>query len=333
MIRGVFCAKMNFKIHLRKGSQVKALSQLFALVLFISLHCAAQSGSPIPNTKDLNTKIDRQVRATYKIPEEVPIAVGPFTPSKDWPSYDAFQLTIGEGSSKQQFEFLMSKDRNSMLKLTRFDLAGDPYAEVMKKIDLRGRPIRGAKSQKVVVVVFDDLQCPFCTIMHQTLFPQVLKEYGDRVTFVYKDFPLPNHAWATHAAVDANCLGAQNQDAYWSFVDSVHASQKEINNEQTLQLRFEVLDQIALQLGAKNQLDAASLQSCVKAQNDVAIKASISQGDLIGVDATPTVLINGKEISSGAAPLPRLRAALDRALQDAGSAASQPAVSQASPKE
>jgi protein-disulfide isomerase len=324
---------MNLKFIFVKKAPVKALSQFFALILFICVSCAAQSTPQSSNTKDLNAKdlnlkIDRQIRATYKIPAEVPIVIGPFSPSKDWPTYDSFQITIGEGSARQQFEFLMSKDRNSMLKLTRFDLVGDPYAEVMKKIDLTGRPVRGAKGQKVVVVVFDDLQCPFCTIMHQTLFPQVLKEYGDRVSFVYKDFPLPNHAWATHAAVDANCLGAQNQDAYWSFVDSVHASQKEINNEQTLPLRFELLDQIALQLGARKQLDAASLQACVKTQNDAAVKASIDQGNVIGVEATPTVLINGEEVSSGATSLPRIRAALNKALKDTGSAPPQAAAAQ-----
>jgi protein-disulfide isomerase len=305
---------------------VKALSQFFALVLFISLHCAGQStpqnqNAKDPNAKDLNARIERQIRATYKLPAEVAITIGAISPSKDWLAYDSLQIGIGTGAAKQQFEFLISKDRSSMLKLTRFDLAGDPYADIMKKIDLTGRPVRGAKEQKVVVVVFDDLQCPFCTIMHHTLFPQVLKEYGDRVSFIYKDFPLPNHTWAIHAAVDANCLAAQNQDVYWSFVDSVHASQKDINGEQTLQLRFELLDQIALQLGARNQLDASSLRSCVKSQNESAVKASIDQGNLIGVEATPTVLVNGEEISSGTASLPRIRAALDKALKETGSAA------------
>ena len=40
-----------------------------------------------------------------------------------------------------------------------------------------------------MVVNFDDFQCPFCSRMHQTLFPELLKEYGDRVAFIYKDFP------------------------------------------------------------------------------------------------------------------------------------------------
>ena len=83
-----------------------------------------------------------------------------------------------------------------------------------------------------------------------------------------KIFLCPIHAWASHAAVDANCLAAQNQDAYWSFVDSVHTSQREINGKATQELRLAELDKIAMQQGADHKLDAASLQACVKAQNE-----------------------------------------------------------------
>ena len=73
----------------------------------------------------------------------------------------------------------------------------------MSKIDIKDRPIRGAKSAKVVVVNFDDFECPYCSQMHKTLFPDILKEYADRVTFVYKDYPLAEiHPWAIHAAVE-----------------------------------------------------------------------------------------------------------------------------------
>jgi protein-disulfide isomerase len=202
---------------------------------------------------------------------------------------------------------------------------------VMKKIDLRGRPVRGAKQSKVVVVSYDDLQCPFCTMMHQALFPELLKEYGDRVSFIYKDFPLPNHAWAMHAAVNANCLAAQNQDAYWSYVDTVHSSQKEINGQQTPELRFADLDRLAMQQGADHKLDAASLQTCVKTQDDTAVKASVREGESLGVDSTPTLFVNGQEMSGGVVPLPRMRVVLDRAL-NAGAVTPQPASTQPSPK-
>jgi protein-disulfide isomerase len=204
-----------------------------------------------------------------------------------------------------------------MMRLTKFDLSKDPYAETMSKIDVAGRPTRGAKSSKVVVVNFDDFECPYCSRMHQTLFPEILKEYGDRVTFIYKDYPLVEiHPWAMHAAVDANCLAAQNEDAYWDFADYIHANQHEVNNEKTPVARTEALDKLTLAQGQKHSLDATKLQACVKAQDESAVKASMKQGESVGVEATPSIFINGEE-TSGALSVSEVRAKLDRALKDA----------------
>jgi protein-disulfide isomerase len=302
---------------------------LLSLVLLpsIGLNCTAQT-----KPTDIAAKIERQLRATYKLPPEVPVVIGSLAPSPEWPGYDAFTVTIGEGERKQEFPFLLSKDQKSIVRVNRIELSADPYAEIVKKIDLRGRPVRGAKQSKVVVVAYDDLQCPFCTMMHQILFPELLKEYGDRVTFVYKDFPIPSHPWAMHAAIDANCLAAQNPDAYWNFVDSVHASQQEINGKGTQELRLAELDKMAIQQGSDHKLDAASLQACVKTQNDTAVKASLHEGEELGVDSTPTLFINGQEMSGGVAPLPRLRAALDKALKNTGQVAAEAPSGQSSPK-
>jgi len=203
------------------------------------------------------------------------------------------------------------------MRLTKFDLNKDPFADTMSKIDVNGRPMRGAKTSKVVVVNFDDFECPFCARMHQTLFPEILKEYGDRVTFIYKDYPLVEiHPWATHAAVDANCLAAQNADAYWDFADYIHANQHDVSNEKTPTARLDAVDKIALLQGQKHNLDTMKLQACIKAQDETAVKASMKEGDGIGVEATPTMFINGQKID-GAVSVGEVRAALDRALKDA----------------
>jgi len=154
--------------------------------------------------------------------------------------------------------------------------------------------------------------------MHETLFPQLLKEYGDRVQFIYKDYPLTEiHPWAIHAAVNANCLGAQNGDAYWDFADYMHANQREVNGEKGKEAQFALLDKIALQQGQKHNLDLAKLQSCVKAQDDKAIRVSMREADALGVNATPTMYVNGEK-TDGALPVEELRAIFDRALQQAG---------------
>ena len=282
------------------------------VLVLVCLGCSAQSAPP-----DLVQKIERQVRATYSIPASVKITVSPLRPS-DFANYDAVTITMEGSDKKQTYDFLLSKDGKTLARMTKLDLTKDPYVETMNKINLRGRPSRGNKDAKVVVVNFDDFQCPFCSRMHQTLFPELLKEYGDRVQFVYKDYPLVEiHPWATHAAVDANCLAAQSDDAYWDFADHIHANQGEVNSQKGRDAQFATLDRISTERGQKYNLDQAKLQACVKAQNEDAIKASAKEADRVGVTATPTLFVNGQELD-GAIPISEMRAALDRALEQAG---------------
>lgn len=281
------------------------------ILLLICLGCSAQSAPP-----DTVQKIERQVRFFYTIPPEVKVTVGPLR-SSDFPNYNALTITFDSGKRKD-YEFLLSKDGNTLLRLTRMDLTKDPYSEVMSKIDLSGRPQRGNKNAKVMVVNYDDFECPFCSHMHQTLFPQLLKEYGDRVQFVYKDFPLAEiHPWAIHAAVNANCLADQNGDAYWEFADYMHANQGEINKDKQRDAQFASLDKIAVIQAQKHSLDLAKLQSCIKTQDEKGVRASMREGDELGVNATPTLFVNGEKLD-GAVPVEQLRDVLDRALQQAG---------------
>jgi protein-disulfide isomerase len=283
------------------------------ILLLVCLGCVAQSVPP-----DVAHKVEHQVRAFYSVPADVKVTVGNITPGGDLPGYDTVSVNLdGEGKQKE-YKFLISKDRNTMLRVTRFDLSKDAFADLMSKIDVAGRPTRGAKSAKVVVVNFDDFECPFCSRMHATLFPEIFKEYGDRVEFIYKDDPLTEiHPWALHAAVDANCLAAQNADAYWDFADYIHANKKDVDSEQTPRARFDAVDKITLTEGQKHNLDAAKLQACVKAQNEDAVRASMKEADDLGVNGTPALFINGQKID-GAVPASDVRAALDAALRDAG---------------
>jgi protein-disulfide isomerase len=291
---------------------VNLIRRSFLLLLVVCLGCVAQSAP-----SDLSQKIERQVRSYYKIPPEVKLLIGAPSPNQELPNYETVIVTVDNGGKKQDLTFVVSKDHNSMMRLTKFDLSKDPFAETMKKIDIAGRPTRGAKDSKVVVVNFDDFECPYCSRMHQTLFPEILKEYGDRITFIYKDYPLVEiHPWAMHAAVDANCLAAQNDDAYWDFADYIHANQQQVNNEKTPVARGEALDKLTLAQGEKHKLDSAKLQACVKAQDDTAVKASMKAGESVGVEATPTLFIGGQKMD-GAQTIAEMRATLDRALKDA----------------
>lgn len=284
------------------------------ILLLVCLGCVAQSTPP-----DVARKIEHQVRSFYTLPVDVKVRVGDVSSTSEIPGYDTVSVTIeGTDNKPKEYKFLLSKDRNTMLRVTKFDLTKDPYAEVMSKIDVTGRPVRGAKSAKVVVVNFDDFECPYCSRMHQTLFPEIFKDYGDRVTFIYKDYPLTEiHPWALHAAVDANCLADQNGDAYWDFADGIHANKQQVDAEKTSAARFEAIDKMALLQGQKHNVDQAKLQACVKAQNEDTVRTSMKEAEGLGVNATPTLFVNGRKID-GAVPIGEVRATLDAALKDAG---------------
>jgi protein-disulfide isomerase len=292
---------------------VTFIQRSLMMLLLVCLGCVAQS-----TPTGLAQKIEHQVRTAYSIPADIKVTVGAITPSSEIPGYDTVTVTIDSGSKQKDYKFLLSIDRNTMLRVSKFDLTKDAFAETMSKIDVIGRPIRGDKSAKVVVVNFDDFECPFCSRMHETLFPAIFKEYGDRVAFIYKDFPLTDlHPWALHAAVDANCLAAQNGDAYWDFADYIHANKAEVDAEKGQEARFAAIDKIALLQGQKHNVDATKLQACVKAQNEDAVRASIKEAEDLGLNATPTVFINGQKID-GVVSAGTVREALDAALRDAG---------------
>jgi protein-disulfide isomerase len=297
----------------------------FLVLLLICLGCSAQSNpssnpsspnaAPSPASTDIARQVERQVRDHYSLPPDVTVTVGPLR-SSEFPNYDALTVTIEAPSKKQDIDFLLAHDHKTMLRLTKFDLTADPYVATMKKIDVTGRPTRGNKDAKVTVVNFDDFECPFCSRMHATLFPGILNEYGDRVRFVYKDYPIEEiHPWSVHAAVDANCLAAQNADAYWEFADYLHANQHSINGGKDRENTE--LDNLANLQAAKHKLDIPVLQACLKAQNDKAVRASIREGEALGIDATPTIFVNGQKLD-GAVPADEVRLALDEALKDAG---------------
>jgi len=292
---------------------VTLMRRSLLILLLVCLGCVAQSAPP-----DLTRKIEHQVRAFYNLPADVKVTVGAIAPGGELPGYDTVSVKLDGEGKQREYKFLLSKDRSSMLRVTQFDLTKDAYSELMSKIDVAGRPSRGAKSAKVVLINFDDFECPFCSRMHQTLFPEVLKEYGDRVTFIYKDDPLTEiHPWALHAAVDANCLAAQSGEAYWDFADYIHANKKVVDDERSPAARFDVVDKITIEQGQKHNLDATKLQSCVKAQNEDAVRASMKEAEGLGINGTPVLFINGQKID-GAVPIADIRTALDAALKDAG---------------
>jgi protein-disulfide isomerase len=170
----------------------------------------------------------------------------------------------------------------------------------------------------VVIVGYDDLECPFCAKMHAQLFPALTERYKDQVRIVYRDFPLDQHPWAVRAAVDANCLAAQSAPGYWNLVDYMHAHAADMGGtEKTLAKANETLDTLTTEEGKRQKVNDAALHACIEKQDDAAVKASIKQATDLGVDSTPALFINGERLE-GAVPMEYVYRMIDKALVAAG---------------
>jgi protein-disulfide isomerase len=203
-------------------------------------------------------------------------------------------------------EFTVSDDGRYAFFGPLEDLTIDPFASVMKKISLKGVPSRGPANAKVTIVEYSDFQCPFCARGYQTMEDDVLKNYGDKVRFVYKNFPLPMHPWAESAAVASECAREQKPEAFWKLYNFYFQNQRDINPQNLKDKSLEALKDAGV--------DPAKFSDCFDNKKTLsAVKAEQAEGSSVGVRGTPAFIINGRLIS-GAVPYDNFKAVIDDEL-------------------
>jgi protein-disulfide isomerase len=280
--------------------------------------CKAQPAPQPPlDPVTLNRHIEIMVRSEFNIPADYAVSIGTRKPSPI-NGYDALPVTLTHDSKSQVVDFLISTDNKTLARLETFDLLKAPAFS----INIAGRPIRGNPAARVTVVNFDDLECPYCALMHKSLFPSTFDRYKDNVRFIYKDNPLTDlHPWAMHAAVDANCLAAENGDVYWTYVDYLHTHADEITGaDRNLAKSIAALDRIARQEATLARFDPnklARLDACIAKQDESQVKASASEATALKVEGAPAVFVDGERID-GAIPEAQVWEVIDRALQAEG---------------
>jgi protein-disulfide isomerase len=123
-----------------------------------------------------------------------------------------------------------------------------------------------------------------------------------------------------HAAVDANCLGSSSTAGYWNYIDYVHAHADDIaGTEKTEAKANHTLDELVLQEGARQKVDAKALAACAQKQDVTEVNASVLQAesDPLRVAGVPTLFINGEKVDQ-LVPIETIDRIIDGALIAAG---------------
>ena len=164
-------------------------------------------------------------------------------------------------------------------------------ASATMNADILVRPnshMTGTVGAKVTMVEFGDYQCPACAVYNPVL-KQIIDAYktNPNFNFVYRNFPLPQHANALISAEAAEAAGEQGK--FWEMHDLLFAQQNDW---------AEASDPLSLFVGYGQQLglDTTKLKDEITANKfSDFIQADLSDGGSIPLDHTPTVFINGVE--------------------------------------
>jgi protein-disulfide isomerase len=178
-----------------------------------------------------------------------------------------------------------------------------PPAPPVYQIATDDQPTKGKQDSPVTVIEFTDYQCPVCA-QAQPVLERLITEYGDRVRFVVRDFPLSSiHKDAEKAAEAAEA--AREQGKYWDFTAILFRNQSALSADQ--------LKQYAGVIGLDRKRFDAALDSGKFAP---AVERDMRDGERAGVNSTPTFFVNGRQIPERT--YDALKAAIEAALKSSG---------------
>ncbi len=169
-----------------------------------------------------------------------------------------------------------------------------PSSTVTAPTDVLVRPgahSLGPENAKVTIVEFSDFECPACQAAEPTV-EQILSEYKAKsVRYIYREYPLPSHQYAFLAAQAAEAAGLQGK--FWEMHNRLFS---EFEKNPNLVLTKDVVTGYAKDLGLDTTKFAADLDSDAVRQ---IILNNQADGNKVGLSATPTFFINGKEFIGG----------------------------------
>lgn len=167
----------------------------------------------------------------------------------------------------------------------------------------------GDPDAPVVLEEFSDFQCPACRIWYESTELQIIQEYVDsgEVYFIYRNFPFIGNE--SFAAANASLCAAE-QGRFWDYHDLLFANQIGENvgayRTQRLQAFAEYLN-----------LDTGAFNACLASNRyQDSINEDLARGRSLGVNSTPSIVINDQLMPSNA--LPTLQQQIEAILADAG---------------
>lgn len=182
--------------------------------------------------------------------------------------------------------------------------------EMLLDLPVASAYVRGNQKANVMVMEFSDYQCPFCKRAQDTV-KQLMKQYGNRVAFGYRHFPLAFHQEADDAAFAVEC--ARDQGGFEAMHELLF-DQSDLSRPRLKELARQI------KLNDPNQFD-----SCLdKEQYASRVAKDMAAGQAVGITGTPGFIVGyynpddgtvEGELISGAQPANVFASAIEKYLK------------------
>ncbi|MGH7914568.1 MAG: DsbA family protein, partial [Candidatus Binataceae bacterium] len=276
------------------------LQRRFRLPSASDVEVGPQKASPIPGLSSRIVKVHNESgqSATFVVYTDASgktailsdVEIGPATPGPLHGLWSRPLRPASQAPGAPAKSMLITDSPGKAILGTKLDLSKDPWGRInLDKLHLNDRATLGPDDAPVTIIEFGDLECPFCARAFSEIETVVNTTHKGKVRLIFKHFPLNIHPWAMQGAIAAECVRRQNPKAFWSFVNDIYRDQGAINPQN---LRDHVNTYVG-QLG----LDQEALNACIMAPAaEAQVRQDRDDGTAIGVNSTPTFLVNGIEL-------------------------------------
>ena len=228
-------------------------------------------------------------QATQLLGHQVKAIVAPF------PLPDGLKaVTISRDTPFGSFAYLGFVDQSESFLVVGFrgNLNTSPAQTLRESLNTTAGARRGSMVSKTEILELSDFQCPTCARAHEMVEP-FIRQNLNRISYVRIDLPLfEHHEWALPAAMAARAIQRVAPSKYWEYVDYVFKNQEEVGKRK--------FDEFIRDYCEDHDIDWSAVQKIYASKPErQALLDQVSRAFALGVNSTPTFIVNGQIMGFG----------------------------------
>ena len=220
---------------------------------------------------------------------QVSVSIDDPQPSAYLPGFSEIAVHLSYQGQTKDEHYYVSQNGKNIVKGEVYDITKSPFQPAIDRIKLDSQPSYGKAGAPVTIVVYGDFQCPVCKVEADVMRKNLVQSFPDKVQVYFKDFPLESiHPWARAASNAGRCIYKQDPQAFWKFHDWIYENQDGVTPD--------TLNAKVMTWAGTAGVDAIQLGRCVDGKvADKEVAQNMAEGRALGLDATPTLYINGRK--------------------------------------